>query len=479
MAKQILQNDKGMSLVEVMVASAISVVIGMGVMKINETATKGMASMKANSDIEDLRNSLRIKFSKENTCAQTEYSGTTTIGGSLNIGSDASLNKIETPFSSGAPELQVGQNVKAAPAYMVTSITMKAFDNGATSSNTGSCDIEIVLTKHAASNKMGGKERKITLPMMCQVSGSVVQDCQTVVDDDEEGWFWKTNTAGSFDFIKYTGHGTGNGMVKIGESGSGTITDANVRAALTLDPGTDSGSKALQIQDSAWINWSNTTANGVYIYGSSNTIYTNGSFTADVKITAPDIHAADMHAGTFHGLSGEFSNIGVSGHISANGNSYANNHIDTSDKRYKKDIQKVTDYSEKLSKIRGVTYFMRKDEFPEKNFDERRQFGVIAQEIQEVFPNLVFKINDDGYLGVNYTGLIPLLIDQSNRQKDQIAKNKEMLAVMQNGINNVRHTLTKHANRIEVLEKENKALKAELKEIKEKINEILLFHKED
>ena len=29
------------------------------------------------------------------------------------------------------------------------------------------------------------------------------------------------------------------------------------------------------------------------------------------------------------------------------------------------------------------------------------------------------------------------------------------------------------------IEKENKALKAELKEIKEKINEILLFHKED
>ena len=55
MAKPIFRNDKGMSLIEVIVASAISVVIGMGVMKINETATKGMASMKANSDIEDLR----------------------------------------------------------------------------------------------------------------------------------------------------------------------------------------------------------------------------------------------------------------------------------------------------------------------------------------------------------------------------------------------------------------------------------------
>ena len=479
MAKPIFRNDKGMSLIEVIVASAISVVIGMGVMKINETATKGMASMKANSDIEDLRNSLRIKFSKENTCAQTQYNSSTVIGANLDIASNASLNKIQTPFSPSEPELQVGQNVKAAPAYIVSSITMKAFDNGATTSNTGSCDIEIKLTKFAGEKKLGGRERTIILPMMCQVSGSVVQDCQTVVDDDEEGWFWKTNTAGSFDFIKYTGHGAGNGMVKIGESGSGTISDANVRAALTLDPGTDSGSKALQIQDGAWINWSNTTSNGVYIYGSSNTIYTNGSFTADVKVTAPDIHALDMHAGTFHGGSGEFASIGVNGDMAANGNSYANNHIDTSDKRYKKDIQKVADYSEKLSKIRGVTYFMRKDEFLEKNFDERRQFGVIAQEVQEVFPNLVFEINDDGYLGVNYTGLIPLLIDQSNRQKDQISKNKEMLSVMQNGFNNVGHTLIKHENRIEILEKENKALKAELKEIKEKINEILLFHKED
>ena len=39
----------------------------------------------------------------------------------------------------------------------------------------------------------------------------------------------------------------------------------------------------------------------------------------------------------------------------------------------------------------------------------KKQYGLLAQEIQAIYPDLVFE-DQEGYLAVNYTGLIPLLI---------------------------------------------------------------------
>ena len=40
---------------------------------------------------------------------------------------------------------------------------------------------------------------------------------------------------------------------------------------------------------------------------------------------------------------------------------------------------------------------------------EKTHFGLVAQELQQVYPDLVYE-NDNGYLSVNYTELIPVLI---------------------------------------------------------------------
>ncbi len=40
---------------------------------------------------------------------------------------------------------------------------------------------------------------------------------------------------------------------------------------------------------------------------------------------------------------------------------------------------------------------------------EKTHFGLVAQELQQVYPNLVYE-NDNGYLSINYTELIPVLI---------------------------------------------------------------------
>ncbi|WP_297096210.1 tail fiber domain-containing protein [uncultured Draconibacterium sp.] len=82
-----------------------------------------------------------------------------------------------------------------------------------------------------------------------------------------------------------------------------------------------------------------------------------------------------------------------------------------SDRRYKKNIQSLgNDILGKVEQVRGVSYDWRKDEFPEKHFTTAKQIGVIAQELEAQFPELV-KTNAEGYKSVNYDGLSAVLIE--------------------------------------------------------------------
>ena len=74
----------------------------------------------------------------------------------------------------------------------------------------------------------------------------------------------------------------------------------------------------------------------------------------------------------------------------------------TSDIELKENISAITDSLNKINSIRGV-------EFDWKN-QSGRDYGVIAQEIEQVYPFAV-KEGTDGYKSVNYSALIPLLIE--------------------------------------------------------------------
>ncbi|MDC1492688.1 hypothetical protein N8376_04965, partial [Flavobacteriaceae bacterium] len=56
------------------------------------------------------------------------------------------------------------------------------------------------------------------------------------------------------------------------------------------------------------------------------------------------------------------------------------------------------------------------------------KIGLLAQEVMELFPELVKKANDsNGTLSVNYQGLIPILLNAIKEQQIQIQKLKEKL----------------------------------------------------
>ena len=81
-----------------------------------------------------------------------------------------------------------------------------------------------------------------------------------------------------------------------------------------------------------------------------------------------------------------------------------------SDVRYKKSITPLSGSLEKLSLLNGVNYYFKKDKFPELNFNDDKQIGLIAQEVENIFPELV-KTDVKGYKSVDYAKLTPVLVE--------------------------------------------------------------------
>jgi hypothetical protein len=95
---------------------------------------------------------------------------------------------------------------------------------------------------------------------------------------------------------------------------------------------------------------------------------------------------------------------------------------DISDARFKTDIAPLTNALQRLIQLRGVTFTWRSAEFPEMNFDQGRQAGLIAQELQRVLPEAVRK-DAKGYYRVAYSEVVPLLVEAL---KEEHAQNESL-----------------------------------------------------
>lgn len=87
----------------------------------------------------------------------------------------------------------------------------------------------------------------------------------------------------------------------------------------------------------------------------------------------------------------------------------------TSDYRLKENIQSISSrISDKLCRLQPVTYKLREDSTHYVYLKSAKEmnvyhYGFIAQELQELFPELVYE-DGEGYLSINYTEIIPLLV---------------------------------------------------------------------
>jgi len=95
-----------------------------------------------------------------------------------------------------------------------------------------------------------------------------------------------------------------------------------------------------------------------------------------------------------------------------------------SDKRLKDNIKPIENALEKVNKISGVEFDWNsnQDTYAEGMHD----IGVIAQEIEEVIPEVV-KTRDNGYKAVKYEKIVPLLIEAIKEQQTQIDELKQLI----------------------------------------------------
>ena len=92
-----------------------------------------------------------------------------------------------------------------------------------------------------------------------------------------------------------------------------------------------------------------------------------------------------------------------------------------SDARLKKNIETLPSALQKILSLRGVSYYRKDRE------DLSPQIGVIAQEVEKIYPELVHT-DENGYKSVEYSNLVAPLIEAVKAQQAQIEDLKKKVA---------------------------------------------------
>jgi hypothetical protein len=87
-----------------------------------------------------------------------------------------------------------------------------------------------------------------------------------------------------------------------------------------------------------------------------------------------------------------------------------------SDSRMKDNQSNIENAVDKVEKLNGISFTWNDKN---KNKSGKKDLGVISQEVQKIFPELVEE-RDNGMLTVSYNGLIPLLIEAVKELKTEI-----------------------------------------------------------
>ena len=120
------------------------------------------------------------------------------------------------------------------------------------------------------------------------------------------------------------------------------------------------------------------------------------------------------------------------------GNVYSTGSYQGSDRKLKNDIQPLDHALQLLKQLKPATYTYKTDEYALMEFPQGQQYGLIADEVKQVFPSMVKKAvqpaqyeNNDrrggrlmaeevSFEAVNYTAMIPVLIAAMQEQQSMI-----------------------------------------------------------
>ncbi|ANH51049.1 tail fiber protein [Salmonella phage 118970_sal2] len=107
------------------------------------------------------------------------------------------------------------------------------------------------------------------------------------------------------------------------------------------------------------------------------------------------------------------------------GQATATQWVSTSDIRLKAQLKEIKTAREKVKAIKGYTYFKRNNIDEDEHSFYSEEAGVIAQDVQTVLPEAVYKISNSEYLGVSYSGVTALLVNAFNELNEVVEKQQQ------------------------------------------------------
>ncbi|HET8859381.1 tail fiber domain-containing protein [Marivirga sp.] len=171
----------------------------------------------------------------------------------------------------------------------------------------------------------------------------------------------------------------------------------------------------------------------VHLYGEDNTAIDNLRLQLEVR---PDgigssfgfIELRDASYNTSISIDGSTGTITATGTV-------------TSDKRLKKEITTLENSLSNTLKLRGASYYWK-----DENKSQKRQIGVIAQEVEEIYPEFVHT-NEEGFKSVNYAQMTAVLIESIKELNQKIEHLEKDVA----GLEKENETLTTALNETKAL----------------------------
>jgi hypothetical protein len=114
-------------------------------------------------------------------------------------------------------------------------------------------------------------------------------------------------------------------------------------------------------------------------------------------------------------------NVAPTVRLQVTGDIIANSIAGSSDARFKTNITPIVNPLQKVLALRGVNFDWKTKDYPARSFSENRSLGFIAQEVENILPEVVqTEKTAEGYKAVQYDKVVALLVEAIKEQQKQI-----------------------------------------------------------
>ena len=234
----------------------------------------------------------------------------------------------------------------------------------------------------------------------------------------------------------------GSNVVGTRELGSNAFTSTTIPtnvSELTNDSayysaGDSATFYGLGVGDPSALNPAGTATNPAIIFANSASTTNNGIYSANSSTI--NISTAGTQRATFNGNGLKINNGALGVNVNASttdGRIDAGNDIvafSSSDRRWKENIKPIDNALNKILKIGGYEFDWKElseEERKTQHGNEGHDVGVIAQEVEEVLPEVV-TTRENGFKGVKYDKMVALLIEGMKEQQSQIEELKSEIS---------------------------------------------------